>query len=159
MKFRPQGNKVQALAYFGYDKEKKQSIIKMVATYDPYTFDVSYVTEKDGTERATSEMKNEITEHLKNIKAEREEKSALGNFSTAIYTLGKCGKLLEENPDLAGEFLKDRKYSEQEIAGVWRALQSLEKRLEAEGHQRPKRQYKKPADQKDPRQVDLLTKS
>lgn len=161
MKFREQGKKVQVLAYTGYDNVKKKSIVQMVATYDPKTLEVSYVTEEDGKERANSVMKNEITEHLESIKRQQIIDEGNAHFKNAVHALKNCGHLIEKVSNISDQFFEaGKKDSEEEIASIWRALQSLEKVLEANGHPRPKRQYKKPADlQIDPRQVDLLGKS
>lgn len=160
MKFREQGKKIQVIAYVDYNKEKKQSVQKMIATYHPYTFEVSYVKDEDGTERATPEMKEKLAAHIAELKEKQAAKDHAFTFSGALTDLKDCGKEID-NPELAATWEKKiASLPKENIECIWRALMSLEKHLEAAGHARPKRSYKKETApvSKDPRQIDLLKK-
>ena len=41
MQFKRQGRRVQVLAYRGYDKEKRRAIVKMMGSYDVYSYEPS----------------------------------------------------------------------------------------------------------------------
>ena len=41
MQFKHQGNRIQVLAYRGYDKEKRRAVVKMLGSLDDYNFQPS----------------------------------------------------------------------------------------------------------------------
>ena len=71
MQFKPQGRRVQVLAYAGYDKDKKRAIVKMLGSYDSYNLEPS-----DGLiNNLTDEQKTELQSHFEEVRQSREKES------------------------------------------------------------------------------------
>ena len=78
MQFKPQGRRVQVLAYAGYDKDKKRAIVKMLGSYDSYNLEPS-----DGLiNNLTDEQKTELQSHFEEVRQSREKKA----YNSAKYT-------------------------------------------------------------------------
>jgi hypothetical protein len=64
MQFRPQGKRIQVLAYRGYDKEKKRASVKLLGSFGKYDYDMS-----DGLiDSLTDDEKTELQSHIDSIR-------------------------------------------------------------------------------------------
>jgi len=71
MQFKRQGRRVQVLAYRGYDKEKRRAIVKMMGSYDVYSYEPS-----DGLiDSLTDDEKKELQSHIETERQEAEKRS------------------------------------------------------------------------------------
>ena len=60
MQFKKQGNRVQVLAYRGYDKVKRRAIVKMLGSYDVHSYEMT-----DGLlDNMTAEEKEELQSYI-----------------------------------------------------------------------------------------------
>ena len=60
MQFRDQANRTQVLVYRGYDKAKKRAIVKLVGSYDRFSFAMSDELKNNLTEDEMSELQYHI---------------------------------------------------------------------------------------------------
>ena len=60
MQFKEQKGRVQVLAYSGYDKEKRRAIVKMLGSFDRYTYSPSVGLLENLTDEQRIELQSEI---------------------------------------------------------------------------------------------------
>ena len=60
MQFKEQKGRVQVLAYDGYDKEKRRAIVKMLGSFDRYTYSPSVGLLENLTDEQMMELQSEI---------------------------------------------------------------------------------------------------
>ena len=60
MQFKEQKGRVQVLAYSGYDKEKRRAIVKMLGSFDRYTYSPSVGLLENLTDEQMMELQSEI---------------------------------------------------------------------------------------------------
>lgn len=143
MQFKKVGGRIQVLAYRGYDKEKRRSIIKLLGTMNAYTFEPS----SGLFEALTDEEKKELQAYQEKI---RQQEKKQYDSSSILYVASHIEKIstLLETPE-------NYPVSEQWGDGVWFALEKLQKALKKAGHPKPKKAPKpKPQDEKQ-RGLDL----
>jgi hypothetical protein len=134
MQFREQANKIQVLAYRGYDKNKRRSIIKMLGSFDRYSFKLS-----DGLlDNLTDEEKKELAAYIDKMRQTNEERSKQYLMSSVIDALVKADALL-----IAGMAFDITRLDADRANSVWRSIKALESMLETAGYPRPKRAYRK----------------
>ena len=152
MQFRQQGRRVQVLAYRGYNKEKKRADVKMLGSFDRYTFEMT-----DGLlDSLTVEEKEELTSHIEELRQSADESHRRYVMSSVVSRLKEADPLL-----VAGMAFEVMHLTADEAAAVWRSMKALGKMLEAAGHPAPKRAYGKNKSQPtapaaDPRQASLI---
>ena len=129
MQFRKAGNRIQVLAYRGYDNEKKRAIVKMLGSFDAF----SYSYPDDLTADMSEEEKLELAEYIENHKKEKEAdrlNSAINYLKFAlkngINALDKGAKFESESGALV----------------VWEDVIALQKALRKAGYPKPKKQQK-----------------
>jgi len=147
MQFREQANKIQVLAYRGYNKEKRRAEVKMLGSFDRYSFKLS-----DGLlDSLTDEEKKELTAHISTMRQSSEDRNRQYVMSSVIYKLAEADALLA-----AGMVFDTTCLDADRAAAVWRSIKALETTMETAGYPRPRRAYsKKVASVADPRQQDL----
>ncbi len=126
MQFKKQGGRVQVLAYRGYDKEKRRAIVKMMGSYDVYSYKPS-----DGLiDSLTDDEKQELQSHI-----EKARQSA--NKETRQYNAKYVASRIAEASDTirAGDF----EPSEAWASEVWAALDALAKAMRKAGHPKPRK--------------------
>lgn len=139
MQFREQANKIQVLAYRGYNKEKRRAEVKMLGSFDRYSFKLS-----DGLmDSLTDEEKKELTAHIERLRQSSEERSRQYLMSSVIDKLAEADTLL-----VAGMAFDITRLDVDRAASVWRSIKALEAMMTEAGYPRPKRAYgkKKAAD-------------
>jgi len=138
MQFKKQGRRVQVLAYRGYDKEKRRSIIKMLGSYDAQTYKPS-----DGLiESMTDEERKELQSHMEE-EAQRKEKEVVQALSSYLPVQIKKTINAIENDD----FEPSQEWS----SSVFEIVDELRKSLRKRGHTKPRKapQQKSKANEKD----------
>ena len=150
MQFREQANKIQVLAYRGYNKAKRRAEVKMLGSFDRYSFKLS-----DGLlDALTAEEKNELTAHIERMRQSADESHRHYVMSSVIDKLAEADALL-----VAGMAFDIPRLDADRAAAVWRSIKALESMMTTAGYPRPKRSYaygkKKAAPAADPRQQAL----
>ena len=148
MQFREQANKIQVLAYRGYNKEKRRAEVKMLGSFDRYSFKLS-----DGLlDSLTDEEKKELTAHIETMRQSADESHRQYVMSSVIDKLAEADALL-----VAGMAFDITRLDADRAAAVWRSIKALESMMTEAGFPRPKRAYgkKKAAPATDPRQQAL----
>lgn len=147
MQFRRQANKIQVLAYRGYDKVKRRAIVRMLGSFDRYTFELS-----DGLmDNLTDDEKEELTSYIEKLRQSYEERKRREAMSSAVEGMAEAGKLIE-----SGMTFDVSRLDGQQATIVWQAIKALESELTNAGYPRPKRAYRKKAvPDFDPRQEVL----
>ncbi len=149
MQFREQANKIQVLAYRGYNKEKRRAEVKMLGSFDRYSFKLS-----DGLmDSLTDDEKKELTAHIEQMRQSADESHRQYVMSSVVSRLKEADPLL-----VAGMAFEVMHLTADEAAAVWRSMKALGRMLETAGHPAPKRAYgkkKKAAPAVDPRQQAL----
>lgn len=134
MQFKRVKNRVQVLAYRGYDKEKKRAIVKMLGSFDAHSFDPS-----DGlTDSMTVEEKEELQSYIEKLRLSRKESS-----------LQSSTKYLHSHIDTVSDSLAlEDNYMTDDIAvRLYASIDSLQKALRKAGYKRPAKPKKTgPAD-------------
>jgi len=134
MQFREQANKIQVLAYRGYNKEKRRAEVKMLGSFDRYSFKLS-----DGLmDSLTDEEKKELTAHIERLRQSSEERSRQYLMSSVIDKLAEADTLL-----VAGMAFDITRLDVDRAASVWRSIKALEAMMTEAGYPRPKRAYGK----------------
>ena len=137
MQFKPVGNRIQLVAYRGYDKEKRRAIVKVLGSMDAYTLDVP----KDLLDVLSEDEKAEVVSYIADTKAKNKKRN---NTLSVQYV----GSSLTRVADLVLDGVEDYELDEQWGIEVWAALEKMQKALKKAGYARPKREPKpKPVNQ------------
>ena len=137
MQFKPVGNRIQVLAYRGYDKEKRRAIVKVLGSMDAYMLDVP----KDLLDVLSEDEKAEVVSYIADTKAKNQKRN---NALSVKYV----GSSLTMVADLVLDGVEDYELDEQWGIEVWAALEKMQKALKKAGYARPKREPKpKPVNQ------------
>ena len=109
MQFKPQGRRVQVLAYAGYDKDKKRAIVKMLGSYDSYNLEPS-----DGLiNNLTDEQKTELQSHFEEVRQSREKESLQLSAKYTASGLRRVAQALE-----SGAFEPTQEWVDEVVASV-----------------------------------------
>lgn len=132
MQFRPQGNRIQVLAYRGYDKEKKRAQVKLVGSFDAYNYSPS-----DGLiDSLTDDEKEELQAHIKALRKKKKDETVKSDLD----------HLYRRIADLSAS-LFTREYAPQvtpkQALALYGAMNSLADSLKRAGHRRPARRAPK----------------
>ncbi len=131
------GNRIQVLAYRGYDKEKRRAIVKVLGSMDAYMLDVP----KDLLDVLSEDEKAEVVSYIADTKAKNQKR----NNALSIQYIASN---LDRVADLVQGGVEDYELSEQWGVEVWAALEKMQKSLRKAGFKRPVRQPKpKPVNQ------------
>jgi hypothetical protein len=139
VQFKDQGGKVQVLLYSGYDQAKGRAIVKIVGSFDKYTYKPS----PGLLDKLSIEQRDELQ-----AECDRRKQLAVGlNRQHYINSLvanlrGACDSLLNDAELTAGQG-----------AEIWDAMDELAKALRQAGHVRP---AKARSSASDPKQSTLL---
>jgi hypothetical protein len=126
MQFRQSGNRVQVLAYRGYDKEKRRATVKLLGSFDRHGFGMS-----DGLMDALNDdEKAELQSHIKSIRQSHDEdyrQSVTKNVDSFISKASDCLSNGECDGLLTPEY----------ASRVYASIDSLTKVLRKRGFKRP----------------------
>lgn len=142
MQFRRQGGRVQVLAYRGYDKEKRRSVVKMLGSYDAYTFEPTAGL----LENMTDKEREELQAH---IEAERKASERQRRLYTAKYIASQIAEVADTLK--AGEFEPTAAWA----ADVWASIAALSKAMRKAGYPKPRKARKASAAAPPPSQGSL----
>ena len=132
MQFREAKGRIQVLAYAGYDKEKRRSVVQLLGSIDKYTLEP---TDKL-LEKMTDEQKQELQAYI-NKKRQAQKNFALQ--SNAKYIDSQITKVTDS---LTKEvFVPDAAWADQ----VYAAVDELTKAMRRAGFPRPKKAKAKKA--------------
>lgn len=129
MQFRRKGNKIQVLAYRGYDRQKRRAVVKMLGSIDA----LSYEPTVGLIEKLTEKEKAELQEYMEKERQSEEKRirQYVANIAAShIHTVADTIR--------AGDFVPDSKWA----AEVWAAINELSKALRKAGYPKPKRRRK-----------------
>jgi len=133
MQFKRQGRRVQVLAYRGYNKEKHRAIVKMMGSYDVYSYKPS-----DGLINSlTDDEKKELQSHIEKERQEAEKRNR------QYYAKSAASQIKEVADMIQGD---DFEPSEAWAADTWAAIETLTKALRKAGYNKPRKAPKKAAD-------------
>jgi hypothetical protein len=135
MQFKRVGKRIQVLAYRGYDNEKRRAVVKMVGSFDAYTYEIPAELLNGLSDEEKTELHNYI-DGLKQQSSKQYEDILVSRFSRDVVKI--AGLILDE----------DRHLNQQWGDEVWAALETMQKSLRKAGLKRPVRLSKpKPANQ------------
>ena len=127
MQYKKTGRKVQVHAYRGYDKEKRRAIVKMLGSYDAYTYELS-----DGLlDNLTAEEREELQSHIEAERQETEKRNRQYSAQWIDRRMCDAADSIE-----AGEY----ELTEAQVIAIWSAMDRLAKVMRKKGHPRPKKQ-------------------
>ena len=133
MQFKRQGRRVQVLAYRGYDKEKRRAIVKMMGSYDVYSYEPS-----DGLiDSLTDDEKKELQSHIETERQEAEKRSRQYSAKSAASRIKEVADTIQ-----GGDF----EPSEAWAADTWAAIEALTKVMRKAGYPKPRKATQKAAD-------------
>lgn len=135
-------NKIQVIAYVGYDKDKKRSVTTMLGSLDAYTLEPS----EGLIDSLTDEQKKELQAYIDKVRQEEQKEvrrrsvewcaSSISRASDSLAALSEADQL----PLGVNQAWAD---------GVYGAIDQLQKQLRKLGYTRPKRQPAKPKPDED----------
>jgi len=129
MQFREQGKRIQVLGYRGYDKAKRRAVVKLLGSFDRYTF-----TPSDGLlESMTDDEKLELQSHMETMR--QSQQKAIGQHhmkNLASHIKSVCDSMTDEHD---GSII-NKEYASQ----IYEAVDSLTKKLRKLGYSRTIRQ-------------------
>lgn len=133
MQFKRQGRRVQVLAYRGYDKERRRAIVKMMGSYDAYSYEPS-----DGLIYSlTDEEKKELQSHIKTERQEAEKRNRQYSAKFAASQIKEVADTIQ-----GGDF----EPSEAWAADTWAAIEALAKAMRKAGYPKPRKTPQKAAE-------------
>jgi len=118
MYFKKAGNKIQVLAYRGYNKEKKRANVKMIGSIDRYTFTP---TERHKDSITESEYK-EIEAYIEAVQQADIDTVKKISLDTLVHNLRSANSALE-TLDI----------TEDQAKKIWEEVETLGKRLRKQG--------------------------
>jgi len=132
MQFREQARRIQVLAYRGYDKEKKRAIIKLLGSFDRYSFSPS-----DGLlDNLTAEEKIELEAHIETMRQSIEKTSRqYGARNVASRIASAADSITREEFDISDDWATD----------TWAAVDALTKAMRKAGYPKPHKAPQKAA--------------
>lgn len=126
MQFRPAGKRVQVLAYRGYDKTKKRAQVKLLGSFDRYSYDLS-----DGLADAlTDDEKAELQSHIEKMR------QLLDSTIRQSNVRHLASRIKEVSDSLTDEQYASR-ITPEYASEVYQSIDSLTKTLRKLGHVRP----------------------
>lgn len=130
MQFKKVSNRIQVLAYRGYDKIKCRSIIKMVGSLDGHTFEPT-----DGLLNSiTAQEKLELQSYIERERQEANKKLLQEDINKSACNIKKVTDALK-----SGDFEFPEGWSDE----MWKAIDSLTHAMRRAGFKRPPRKPKK----------------
>lgn len=142
MQFKRVGKKIQVLAYRGYDKEKRRSIVQLLGTLNAYTLEPSTGL----LDSLTTEEEKELQSYKENVRLE-DKKHYDSNSVLSIASRIDVVSILLETPE---NYTIDEEWG----GRVWDSMEKLQKALKKAGYAKPKREPKAKPKQ-DEKQVGL----
>jgi len=136
MQFREAKGRIQVLAYRGYDKEKRRSVVQLLGSIDKYDLKPTDTL----LERMTDEQKQELQSYIKNERQSRDEASKRG---AARYLHSQIKTVADSLT--TGVYEPDAAWADQ----VYRAIDELTRTMRRAGFPRPKKAKKPAADHPD----------
>ena len=128
MQFRQQGNRIQVLAYRGYNKEKKRAEVKLLGSFGRYNYDMS-----DGLMSAlTDSEKSELQSHITTLRQEHDKSMR------HIYVRTIASSIKSVSDSLSDEECASLITAESASA-TYEAIDLLTKKLRKLGFRRPAR--------------------
>ena len=125
MQFRAQNNRIQVLAYRGYDKEKQRSVVKLVGSFDMYSFALSEELLENLSGEEVVELQREIKYRRLTLDSQHRQ-SIAKRLATDIksasdsMSLGECDSI----------------FTEEYAQGIYDAIDVLTKALRRRGFSR-----------------------
>lgn len=129
MQFKKVGNRIQVLAYRGYDNEKKRAIVKMLGSLDDSTLQLSEGLVDSMTEDEKSELQSYIEKERQDRKISI-EKSAINI----------CGSALERAADAIAKY--NDAIDQNDAEQIYLAMDKMKKALRKAGFKRPEKPKK-----------------
>ncbi len=129
MQFKRQKGRIQILAYRGYDKVKRRSVVRMLGSIDAYTYEPS-----DGLlDKLSDEERAELQEYI-------EKQRQASQNQVRQYTAKSIASRINEAADAirSGDF----EPSDEWAADVWSAVEALTKAVRKSGYPPPKKPRK-----------------
>jgi len=126
MQFREQARRIQVLAYRGYDKEKKRAIIKLLGSFDRYSFSPS-----DGLlDNLTAEEKIELEAHIETMRQSVEKTNRQYKARhVASQIASAADSITREEFDISDGWAAD----------CWAAIDELSRAMRKAGYPKPPR--------------------
>ena len=124
MQFKEQKGRVQVLAYDGYDKEKRRAIVKMLGSFDRYTYSPSVGLLENLTDEQMMELQSEI-EKRRQLDSRKIQQDAISYSDSRI-------KLYADIVS-SGEYDIPPEKADQ----IWEAMELLARSLKKAGFKKP----------------------
>ena len=142
MQFKKVGKKIQVLAYRGYDKEKRRSVVQLLGTIDAYSLEPSLGL----LDSLTIEEEKELQLYKENTRLQYKKQYDSHSILSIASRINSVSILLEtpENYSIGEEW----------GGRVWDSIEKLQKALKKAGYAKPKKEPKAKPKQ-DEKQVGL----
>jgi hypothetical protein len=129
MQFRKQGNRIQVLAYRGYDREKRRAVVKLLGSINAYSYEPTDKLKNN----MTVEEKEELQAYIEKMRQDLQDRHLHYASKTIAQRLVEVAGCID-----SGAF----EVSEQWAAEAWGALDHLAKTLRKAGFPRPRKEKK-----------------
>lgn len=128
MQFKEQKNKVQVLAYEGYDKEKRRTIVKMLGSFDRYDYSLSVGL----LERLTVEQKKELQSEIEKRRQSDDKRMNSYIISDSHSRINKIADIISSGEYDSQAIMADK---------IWEAMDLLARSLKRAGFKKPHRTH------------------
>lgn len=128
MQFKEQKNKVQVLAYEGYDKEKRRAIVKMLGSFDRYDYSLSVGL----LERLTVEQKKELQSEIERRRQSDDKRMNSYIISDSHSRINKIADIISSGEYDSQAIMADK---------IWEAMDLLARSLKRAGFKKPHRTH------------------
>ena len=129
MQFREAGKRIQVLAYAGYDKEKRRSVVQLLGSIDKYDLTPTVKL----LEKLTDAQKIELQEYIESIRQSRTEKHRQHVAKNLHSDIKNVADSLTE-----GVYEPDAAWA----ASVYHAIDEITRAMRRSGFARPKKSKK-----------------
>ena len=130
MQFKQVKNRIQVLAYRGYDKEKRRAIVKMLGSLDVFTLEPS----ESLLYNLESDEKKELQSYIRDERQKRKAVDKLLVLKGAPATLKELTAHISKAE--ADSWTPTKKWG----ADVWEAIDQLSKALRKAGIKKPRKE-------------------
>lgn len=125
MQFRTQGNRIQILAYRGYNKEKKRADVKLLGSFDRYALKPT----DELLAKLTDDEKSELQSHMSSIRLKRNDAVRQSDVNTLAGHIERVSDCLNDEQSALG-------MTAEMAADLLTAMDGLTKQLRRLGHRR-----------------------
>lgn len=145
MQFRKQANRIQVLAYDGYDSTTKRGKYKLLGSFDRFTLRL----DDELMSKLSDEQKKEVRDWVESKRSDIQEAGRVANLHAIAANLAKAAATLDES--------EGEDFTAAQAEALWASMDEMRRVLGRAGY--PRTMFKKTAQAKTEAVLDTRTRS